>query len=258
MHVLALTCRPEETDRLVAELWERGTAGVIEEEGGLRAFFPEGTEMSALATAFSAYAPCWEHAPERDWVALAQSLWEPLPVGARFFLVPEWRGDPTPPGRLRLAIRPGQACGTGWYAATRLCLEAMERRLTRGCAVLDIGAGSGILAMAAALDGAGRVIACDIDWQAVREARERCGAALFCGSVRSVRSRSVDLAVANINAHTIVQLAGEIARVLRPGGVAIVSGFRQKHAPLVRAALERSGRAIEEILEEDEWLAFVC
>ncbi|MEK7407549.1 MAG: 50S ribosomal protein L11 methyltransferase [Acidobacteriota bacterium] len=86
--MLALTCRPEETDRLVAEHWER--------------------------------------APERDWVALAQSQWEPLLVGARFFLAPEWREDPTPPGRLRLAVRPGRACGAVRHPATRLCKQIKD------------------------------------------------------------------------------------------------------------------------------------
>src|ERR1700738_1813831 len=92
---------------------------------------------------------------------------QPMTVGARFFLVPEWRDDPTPAGRFRIAVNPGQAFGTGVHETTRLCLEAIEEFVRPGSAVLDVGTGSGILARAAALLGAKRVYGCDVDPVAV-------------------------------------------------------------------------------------------
>lgn len=257
MHVLRLECRALENDRLIAELWERGTRGVIEDDlpgGGvaLRAFFDDPFDASEWGPAR------WEAAEDRDWVEVAESQWEPLLVGAKFYLAPCWRADPTPPGRLRLEMQPGRACGTGWGPATRLALEAMESRLRPGMTVLDVGTGSGILAVAAALLGAGRVYACDIDFAAACAARDRFRSegievGLFAGSVRAVRAAAVDFVVANINAEALASLAPEIERILRPGGGAALTGFPSRRLASVRAAYGGRGT----VLEKDEWRAIV-
>jgi ribosomal protein L11 methyltransferase len=255
MHVLRLECRAEERDRLIAELWERGTLGVIEEDlpgGGaaLRAFFDQPFDAPERGR--------WELADDRDWVAVAQSQWEPVLAGEKFYLVPSWRADPTPPGRLRLEMQPGSACGTGWGPATQLALVAMESRLRPGMAVLDLGTGSGILAVAAMLLGAGRVYACDIDREAAGAARERFRSegiqvGLFAGSLRAVRAGAVDFVVANINAETLTSLAPEIERILKPGGGAALTGFPARNLEGVRAAYGGRGT----VLEKDEWRAIV-
>ncbi len=99
---------------------------------------------------------------DRDWVEAAREMLQPMEVGERFFLVPEWRDDPAPAGRFRMVVNPGMAFGTGVHETTRLCLEALERYVRPGMDVLDVGTGSGILARAAGLLGARRVYACDI------------------------------------------------------------------------------------------------
>ncbi len=260
MLILHLESSAAQKDFLIAELWVRGATGFAEQEapgGGwqLAGFF----ENKIDTTDFAAYNPRWEFAEDRDWVAVSQALWSPVLVGERFYLAPAWSTDPAPAGRLRIDMHAGQACGTGWHQATQLCLEAMERHLRPGTAVLDLGAGSGILSIAAALLGASPVYACDIDPAAVAAANarflaERVPALLFTGSVRSVRDAAVDLVVANINAETLVALAPDIVRVRKPGGRIILSGFPSRNAARVRQAF---GASVE-TLEKDNWVALVC
>ena len=135
-----------------------------------------------------------------------------------------------------------------------MALEAMERQLRPEMSVLDLGTGSGILAVAAALLGAGRIFACDIDREATGVARDRFRSegievGLFAGSVRAIRSAAVDFVVANINAETLVTLAPEIGRILKPGGGAALTGFPARHLDAVRTAYGRPGT----VLEKGEW-----
>src|SRR5207253_9228644 len=100
---------------------------------------------------------------QHDGLQYARDRMQPMEVGRHFFLVREWRGDPAPPGRRRIAVKPGMAFGTGVHETTRLCIEALEDYMRPGACVLDVGTGSGILARAADLLGAGVVAACDTD-----------------------------------------------------------------------------------------------
>jgi ribosomal protein L11 methyltransferase len=128
------------------------------------------------------------------------------------------------------------AFGTGAHATTQLCLEALERHVAPGIRVLDVGTGSGILAEAAMALGAGAVFACDTDADAVAIAREKARN-LFAGSADAVRSGSIDLLVANIAPGPIRDLAGELLRCLKPGGVALLSGFEEADTDIIRHAV---------------------
>ncbi len=253
-----LVCPGAEKDLLVAELWERGTSGIVERDlagGGveLRAFFDQPFDASEWA----ARGARWEAAEDRDWVAAGQAQWEPLPVGERFYLVPEWRQDPTPPGRIRVEMQPRGAYGTGLGEPTQLALEGLERCWRPDATVLDLGTGSGILAVAAARLGARRVFACDIDPGAACVARERfetegIAVGVFQGSIRSIRPGSIDLLLANVNAETLTSLAPEIEAALTPGAAAVLSGFPAHHVARVRDAFGRG-----EVLAKGEWRALV-
>jgi ribosomal protein L11 methyltransferase len=263
MFSFELECAAEDQDLVVAELWEWGSAGIVEGDrsGGrakLRAFFDK--VAPELLAHFADYEPRPVEEPDRDWVGMVRDSWAPRLVGSRFFVVPEWLTDPTPPGRLRIEINPGLAFGTGGHESTRLCLAALERYLRTGASVLDVGTGAGILAIASHLLGAGRVAACDLDPLAIEVAAHRCARAgtntcLFVGSADAVCTGSLDLIAANITAPVLVSLAGELLRVLRPSGTILVSGFEKHEAAQVRAAF---GFAEREMLEENSWslLAF--
>jgi len=155
-----------------------------------------------------------------------------------------WRDDPTPAGRFRIVVNPGMAFGTGVHETTRLCIEALETYVRPGARMLDVGTGSGILAKAAALLGAERVWACDIDPIAV----EIAGMG-FVGSADAVAPGVADIVTANISPEAIAALAPDLTRVLRPGGVLLASGFERHEVEQMRAALP----AAREVRESGNW-----
>jgi len=268
MFSVVIECDRRESDEAVARLYELGTSGILEEdlpEGRrrLRAYFEDGDIVHApldLPAGWNARAEVEE---QHDWTADFREQWQPLAVGSRLWLAPAWDEGPVPEGRIRIEMPPGLAFGTGLHASTQLALDAAERLLRPGDTVLDLGAGSGILCVAAARLGAGRIFGCDIDPEAVAEGSRTIrqagvATALFCGTARSLRGGCIDLVLANINAVTIIGLGTEIARILRLGGRAAVSGFRRKHAGRVRTSLEKNGFAIRDELEKDNWICLTA
>ena len=248
MFSLEIDSNTDGRDLLIAELWELGSAGIVElSDTRVRAFFEDGADRAGVLACYPGASVREEE--NRDWVEEARDLLQPMEVGRRFFLLPEWRDDPTPAGRFRITVNPGLAFGTGVHETTRLCLEALEELVTPGIDVLDVGTGSGILAEAARLLGAKRVIACDIDEEAVRIAGQG-----FIGSADAVRSAAVDLVVANISPEAIITLAPEFARVLRAGGTLVASGFNASEVETVKAALA----GVREVRQKGEWAAMVA
>jgi len=248
MFSLEIECDADDCDLLIAELWEQRSAGIIELDAWrVRAFFEDGSDRDALMELFPGAS--FRREEQRDWVQSARDLLQPMEVGARFFLVPEWRDDPAPPGRSRIAVNPGMAFGTGVHETTQLCMEAMEEYLKPGMSVLDVGTGSGILARAARLLGAEKVYACDTDRVAVEIASDG-----FVGSVDAVAAGSCDLVMANIRPEAIIELAPDLVRVLRPGGVLLASGFEVQEVDLVRAALPPA----REVRRKGNWTLLVA
>jgi ribosomal protein L11 methyltransferase len=247
---LLLHPTPDREDFLTADLWEFGAAGIAEEEAGMRAFFEGSANIPWLLDRLAEFRPDLREEATVDWAQAARDAWPPLAVGKRFYLVPPWSEAPTPDGRLRLEIEPGMACGTGRHPATQLCLEAIERYLQPGSRVVDVGTGSGILARAAALLGAGSVIGCDIDPEAVEIARGTLGVTVFIGSAAALGGRAADLILANIDAAALEQIRDELARVRKPHSIMILSGFPEDDIP--------PGFAARQVLRKDGWACLIC
>ena len=126
MFSLEIDCDPEDRDLLIAELWEQGSAGIVELNAQtVRSFFEGSCEPHGTAPHVPRARVIREE-EERDWVQSSRDLLQPMEVGRRFFLVPEWRDDPAPEGRFRIVVNPGMAFGTGVHETTRLCIEALE------------------------------------------------------------------------------------------------------------------------------------
>ncbi|HUQ92846.1 MAG TPA: 50S ribosomal protein L11 methyltransferase [Bryobacteraceae bacterium] len=231
---VVLTCGADEVDDLIAGLYELGTTGVIENHGHLEAFFETIEDARVVIAAFASRFPVLRRHTNRDYVAESRSHWQPLPVGERFWLVPDWHVDDPPPGRVRLEYQMGMACGSGAHPCTRLCLQALEKCVRPGDSVLDVGAGSGILLMAARLLGAARIAGCDIDHDsAVLAANKLATPVVFTGSVECVRDASFDVIIVNIGSMVAEQLFPDLWRICKPGGTILLSGFPGGEIPHV-------------------------
>jgi ribosomal protein L11 methyltransferase len=180
----------------------------------------------------------------------------PVPVGRRIRLVPAWLTPPPDPGRIDVLVDPGRAFGSGTHVSTRLALAALEPVVTGGESVLDVGCGSGVLALAALALGADRALGVDID-PAAREATAanatRNGVADRVTVAGAVRGRH-DLVVANLLLPDQEVLAPTIVAALAPGGTLVASGVLATQRDRLAAAYASAGPPAAE-LDEDGWLA---
>jgi ribosomal protein L11 methyltransferase len=193
------------------------------------------------------------------WVERYQAALAPMPVGARFVVVPG-AARPEPSERVEIRVVPGMAFGTGEHPTTRQCVAALESVVAPGSRWLDLGCGTGILAIAAKLLGAGEVVAVDVDPAAVEVARE-AAALNGVGDAIDVREGSIDLfagaefdgIVANIAASFFLRHAAPIAAALAGSGRLVASGFLVEDVPELREALAAVGLRLVVAASEGPW-----
>lgn len=203
-----------------------------------------------------------------DWSNSWKSHFKPLRVGERILVVPTWEDVTPEPNDLVLRIDPGMAFGTGGHETTRLCLELVEQVMTAGAgstalSVLDLGTGSGILAMAASRLGAQRVLAVDIDPEAVEVARENLALnglleLVECDTLplESI-SETFNIILANILAEELVRLAPSLLTCLASGGLLVLSGILAEKEALVRDGFDPLGLEYCETRRAGEWVALM-
>ena len=301
---VSLNVKAEDLDQVSAQLIANGVPGLaVEEEEEFRAFLEENRQywdyvddellerMKGVSRIklyvtddddgkkqLAAYlagvdlpyttVPLWEY----DWAHSWQKYYRPLAVGEKLWIVPEWERDTAdlPAGAVRLLMNPGLTFGTGSHASTQLCLEGIQEVLKPDSLVLDLGCGSGILAVAALCLGARHATGVDIDPKAVDVAyenaalngigRDKCR--FLAGNVISDRSlveelarERADLVLANIVADVIIPLAPVVPRLLAAEGTFLCSGIIDTRGDEVAAALEAAGLTVTRRREKNGWVA---
>ncbi len=204
---------------------------------------------------------------EEDWANNWKQYFKPLPVGDKLIVVPTW-DDNFPEefsGRTRIVMDPGMAFGSGQHETTRLCLEMIEKHLKKGDRVLDVGTGSGILAIGALLLGAKDAVGIDIDPLAVKvssENAERSGLGdrfkAECCDLAGDIDGKFGIIVANIVADIVLKLIPDTGRLLAPGGKLVLSGIITERRADVESGLRASGYTVTDSRELKGWCVLVA
>ncbi|MCM3725182.1 50S ribosomal protein L11 methyltransferase [Neobacillus cucumis] len=203
---------------------------------------------------------------EEEWATAWKKYYNPVKISEKFTIVPTWEiYEPVSSDELIIELDPGMAFGTGTHPTTVMCIQALEKTVRPGDRVIDVGTGSGVLSIAAALLGAEDVRAYDLDEVAVTSAKlniklnkvhEKVAVAQN-NLLDGVEENSADVIVANILAEVILRFTDDVARVVKPGGSFIASGIIQPKKDLVKDALINSGFEIVETILMEDWVA-IC
>jgi ribosomal protein L11 methyltransferase len=267
----------DQAERVTSLLFEGGARGVEERDDSLApmpgarrpapgrsllvAWFAARHEAERAAAEAGLAAEIAE-VPDEDWGEGWKEGLDAFSVG-RVFVRPSWVQAEAPPGGAEVVLDPGMAFGTGTHPTTALCLGAVDEFLLArpGASLLDVGTGSGLLAIAARKLGAGRVAATDDDPTAVEVARQnaarnRADVEVGGAPLSEVRG-PFDLVVANILASTLVDLAPALSRQVAPGGQLLLAGLLEGQAEEVRRAFIATGLAAMEERRDGEWVLLV-
>ncbi|MBS4022028.1 MAG: 50S ribosomal protein L11 methyltransferase [Dethiobacter sp.] len=301
---LSVTTSPQSSEAVAAKLLELGAGGVSFEENwdwdkaarlGLGDIFPIGSGQKENIVVIRGYlplsflgrqkttrlgeflsglqgfglAPASLSSREVDdslWNEAWKQYWQPTAVGEKLLIVPSWHEAPSDP-RLTLLLDPGPAFGTGTHESTRLCLELLEGQIRNSDSMLDIGCGSGILALAARLLGARAVWGVDRDEAAVRFSRENAvlnGLDAVTFMEADLNSAScwrilpkVDLVAANLTADLLLLFRDNLRGVLLPLGRIIVSGIIRQRLDEVKESFVHAGFVLTEEKSDGEWSALL-
>jgi ribosomal protein L11 methyltransferase len=214
----------------------------------------------------------WKLIDEEDWGSNWKKEWQPTPIGDRFLICPAWT-DPLPEtDRIILKLDPGMAFGTGTHQTTKLCLESLEMRLgyspnVGDMTLVDIGCGSGILSIGAALLGAKQIYAVDLDSLAVKATRENRELnnidqerlLVKKGSIEALTEftdQKVDGILCNILAEVIIELIPQMSKLAHPKTWGILSGILLDQAKPIADTLEQNGWVVATLWKRDEWCCF--
>ncbi len=208
---------------------------------------------------------------DEDWENNWKEYYQPIPIGEKLMVVPEWM-DTELDGRIALRLDPGLIFGTGSHATTRMCLEALEHMAAPGKRLLDLGCGSGILAIGGILLGCESAIGCDIDPKAPDVAESNAalndiltdrfkvyaGDVLSDEGMRRFLGEGYDIVTANIVSDVIIPLVGFVRRFMKEDGELVVSGIIEGRQDEVVAAIEEAGFTITGSYCQEEWHCYTC
>lgn len=199
---------------------------------------------------------------EEDWANSWKQYYKPLHIGGRIVVVPAWEKYEAQGDEIIVTMDPGMAFGTGSHETTRLEIELLQKYVTPGCSMLDVGTGSGILAICASKLGAGFCEAYDIDPMAVRVAKENVAGAgitnIKCGQsnlLAGIEARKFDVICANIVADIILRMLPDIGKYMHKDTVLLASGIISERRDEILGALDSNGLRAIDICEDNGWCA---
>lgn len=203
---------------------------------------------------------------EEDWAFGWKKYYHPMEIGQKLVICPSWEDYDNKQGRAVLKLDPGMAFGTGTHETTRLCLTLLEEYLHEGDSMLDVGCGSGILAIAGVLLGAKEALGVDIDPMSVKVAKENAQlnatgekATFLCGDLtQSISPRPFQVICANIVADVIIRLSKDLLPYLAQGGTFLASGIIDDRADEVIEKLTLIGLRVVQRRDESGWVALAC
>lgn len=218
---------------------------------------------SRLTAAETGYTLTTAGIDQQDWETGWKAYYHAMTIGKRLAIVPSWEEYET--DRAVIRLDPGMAFGTGTHETTALCLEALDELIGGGERMLDIGTGSGILAIAALKLGAASAEGVDIDPMCVRTAGENAALngvendfTVLIGDLSDKASGQYNIITANIVANAILNLAPAVPALLAPGAVFVASGIIDTRRDEVVAGLKAAGLAVITIKEDNGWVALLC
>ena len=215
-----------------------------------------------------------ENVEDSAWLNEWKKHFKPLKIGARIVVCPEWEEYKRQPDEIVFTINPGNVFGTGLHQTTQMCIECLERYVTSGCSVLDLGCGSGILSIISVMLGAGNAFGCDLDPGAADIAMQNARLnkipsesyqAVTGNAITNERLRNqilnrpkADIIVANIAADAIIALSETASRCIKPDGVFICSGIIPDRLDEVKEVIEANGFGIIESVAKDGWYSLAA
>jgi ribosomal protein L11 methyltransferase len=197
---------------------------------------------------------------EENWNKNWESTIQPIEIGSKLTIKPSWAEYPNPNGRIILQIDPKMSFGTGYHETTRLTLILLEKYIKNDDVVLDVGTGTGILAIAAIKLGAVSAIGIDNDEWAVSNADENVGRYIEISDkpIAELSDRKFNLTTANIALPTIIELLPEMTKRLKQNGTIIFSGLLTQDENPIRDEISKSRLTVLELISEGEWIAIAA
>ena len=203
---------------------------------------------------------------EEEWATAWKKYYHPVKISERFTVVPTWEEyTPVSSDELIIELDPGMAFGTGTHPTTVMSIQGLERFVKSDDVVIDVGTGSGVLSIAAAMLGAKKVTALDLDEVAVESAKMNIKlnkvhpvVDVFQNNLLEGIQEKADVIVANILAEVIVRFTDAAAQCLKPGGYFITAGIIQQKKDEVKESIESAGFQIEETVQLEDWISFIA
>lgn len=203
---------------------------------------------------------------EEEWATAWKKYYNPVKISKRFTIVPTWENyTPVSSDELIIELDPGMAFGTGTHPTTVMCVQALEQTVNEGDQVIDVGTGTGVLSIAAAMLGSKSVTALDLDEVAVQSAKINIKLNKVNELVTVAQNNLLDgidgpadIVVANILAEVIMRFTDDVAKVVKKDGYFIASGIIQQKRDEVKANIVQAGFTIEETLVMEDWVAFIA